>query len=189
MNPSIVQKTAILAILLIALCPPARGADSCDEWKRTYAGYEDEVSKAIQDEPEDLPKELRRYAKALASGYTEQAEKIEAKIRGGLTGLQEIDPHPEMRRFHADLIECYQNGVAVLDADRNGDGPGRLAAEVRTWQAFRQMFVTVRDLLDARGCDPGDVEAIDQKYLAHIDAEIEILKARADRDSAALNAP
>ena len=60
---------------------------------------------------------------------------------------------------------------------------GRQAAEVRTWQAFRQMFVTVRDLLDAQGCDPGEVEAIDQKYLAHIDAEIEVLKARADRDS------
>ena len=183
MNHSIVQKTAALGILLMALSLPAQGADSCDEWKRSYAAYEDEVSKAIQDEPEDLPKELRRYAKALASGYTDQAEKIETKIRGGLTGLQGINPHADMTRFHADLIDCYRNGVAVLDADRSGDGPGRLAAEVRTWQAFRQLFVTVRDLLDARGCDPGDVEAIDQKYLAHIDAEIEILKARADRES------
>jgi len=183
MNQPILRKTATLGILLMALSLPAQGAESCDEWKRTYAVYEDEVSRAIQDEPEDLPGELRSYAKALARGNTDHANRIETKIRGGLTGLQQIDPHPEMRRFHADLIQCYQNGVAVLDAERSGDGPGRLAAEVRTWEAFRQMFVTVRDLLDARGCDPGDVEAIDQKYLAHIDAEIEILKARADQVS------
>ena len=182
MNPSNVYKTAMLGILLIALYLPAQGADSCDEWKRSYSVYEDEVSEAIQDEPEDLPKELRSHGKALARGDTDYAERIETKIRGGLVGLRKIKPHPDMTGFHADLIECYRNGVAVLDADRNGDGPGRLAAEVRTWQAFRRMFVTVRDMLAARGCDPGDVEAINQKYLTYIDAEIEALKARADRD-------
>lgn len=183
MNHSIVRKTATLGILLIALCLPALGADSCDEWKRTYAVYEDEVYKAIQDEPEDLPRELRRHAKALSSGQTDQAERIDQKIRGGLVGLEAITPHPEMARFHADLIDCYRNGVDVLDADRSGDGPGRRAAEVRTWHAFREMFVTVRDMLVDRGCDPGDVQAIEQKYLIQIDAEIEAAKARADRDS------
>lgn len=180
-KPSIVQKAATLGILLVAVCLPARATSPCDEWKRSLAAYEHEVSAAIQDEPEDLPGQLRRHAKALARGYTDQAERIEAKIRGGLTGLEAIDPHPDMRRFHTELIHCYRNGVAVLDAQRSGDAPGSLAAEVRTWQAFRKMIVAVRDLLEAHGCDPGDVEAIDQKYLVHIDAEIEALKARADR--------
>ena len=181
MKRSAVPAAATLGILLVALCLPAQATDRCDEWKRNYASYEDAVYEAIQDEPEDLPKELRRHAKALARGYNDQAAKIDAKIRGGLTGLEAIDPHPDMRRFHTELTHCYRNGVAVLDAERRGDGPGRLAAEVRTWQAFRQMFVTVRDLLEAHGCDSGDVEAIDQKYLIHIDAEIEALKAGAGR--------
>lgn len=181
MKSSNLQKAATLGILLVALCLPARATELCDEWKRSFAAYEHEVSAAIQDEPEDLPRELRRHAKALARGYTEQAERIEAKIRDGLTGLEAIDPHPDMRRFHAELTHCYRNGVAVLDAERNGDGPGSLAAEVRTWQAYRKMFVAVRDLLEAHGCDPGDVEAIDQKALAHIDAEIEILRSRSSR--------
>jgi hypothetical protein len=183
MKPSILNKTATLGTLLVALSLPVHGADSCEEWKRSYSVYEDEVSAAIQDEPEDLLKELRNHAKALARGNTDYAERIETKIRGGLVGLRKIDPHPEMARFHGELIECYRNGVDVLDADRSGDGPGRLAAEVRTWQAFRQMFVTVRDMLAARGCDPEEVEAIDQKFLTYIDAEIEILKARAQRGS------
>ena len=126
---------------------------------------------------------MRNYSEALASGNTDYAERIEAKIRGGLTGLQQINPHPDMTRFHADLIDCYRNAVAVIDAEQRGDGPGSNAAEVRTWQAFRQMFVTVRDMLSARGCDPGDVQAIEQKYLIHIDAEIDAVKARANRDS------
>jgi hypothetical protein len=181
MTTSIVLRIATPGILLIALCLPAQAADLCDEWKRNYAAYENEISAVIQDEPEDLPKELRRYARALARGYTDQAEQIETKIREGLTGLGEIDPHPDVRRFHTELTNCYRNGVAVLDADRSGDGPGRLVAEVRTWQAFRQMFVTVRDLLEAHGCDSGEAEVIDQKYLVRIDAEIEALRARAGR--------
>ena len=164
MSQPILPRTATIGILLLAAFLQAHGADDCTEWKRTYATYEDEVYKAIQDEPEDLPKELRRHAKANANGYTDQAKKIESKIRGGLTGLLAIDPHPDMTRFHADLIDCYRNGVAVLDAEARGDGPGRNAAEIRTWQAFRRMFVTVRDLLVS-------------DYLRHIDGEIEALKS------------
>lgn len=170
-----------IVFLLLAVPLSVHVADDCTEWKKTFATYEDEVYKAIQDEPEDLPKELRRHAKAIANGYTDQAERIEKKIRGGLTGLQAINPHPDMTRFHADLIDCYRNGVAVLDAEQRGDGPGRNAAEIRMWQAFKRMFVTVRDLLASRECDPGDVEAIEQKYLVHIDEQIETLKSGTGR--------
>ena len=172
-----VHGTSTLGILLLAVSMSAQSADDCAEWKATFATYENEVERAIQDEPEDLPKELRRHAKAVANGYTDQAQKIDAKIRGGLTGLRAIEPPPDMTRFHANLVDCYLNGVAVLDAENRGDGPGRNEAEIRTWQAFRRMFMTVRDLLTERGCDPGDVTAIEQKYLIHIDAEIEALKS------------
>lgn len=177
MNQKTVRTTAAFGILLLAVSPSARGADHCAEWQKGFAAYEDEVEKAIQDEPEDLPRELRRHAEAIASGNNDYAERIEKKIRGGLTGLQAIDPDPDMTRFHADLIACYRNGVAVLDAEQRGDGPGRQEAEIRTWESFRRMFTTVRDLLVERECSPGDVAAIDQDYLPHIDAEIEALKS------------
>lgn len=170
-------KTATLVVLLLAVFLPAYATDDCAEWKQTYAGYEDEVTKAIRDEPEDLPKELRRHAKAVADGHNDQAMRIDRKIRGGLVALRAIDPQPDMTRFHTELLACYQNGVGVLDATHRGDGQGRNEAEVRTWQAFRRMIVSVRDMLAEKGCDPEEVEAIDQKYLGHIDAEIEALKS------------
>ena len=176
MSRYIVRTSATLGILLLAVSLSAHGADDCADWKQSYAAYEDEVEKAIQDEPEDLPQELRRHAKAIASGNNDYAERIENKIRGGLTALQAINPHPDMTRFHAELLACYRNGVAVLDAEQRGDGPGRQEAEIRTWQAFRRMIVSVRDLLAERGCDQEEVDAIDQKFLGHIDAEIEALK-------------
>ena len=171
-----VRKTATLGILLFAVSLPAQGADDCAEWKRGFAVYEDEVEKAIQDEPEDLPKELRRHAKAVANGYTDQAEKIDRKIRGGLSGLQAINPHPDMAGFHVELLACYRNGVAALDSEQRGDGSGRHAAEISTWQAFRRMIVSVRDLLAEHGCDPEEVDAFSQEFLPQIDAEIAALK-------------
>jgi hypothetical protein len=167
--------TAIV-VLLLSQSLPSQGADDCTEWKRSYATYEHEVQEAIQDEPEDLLQELRRHARAIANGHADQAERIETKIRGGLTGLQSIVPHPDLARFHYDLVECYRNGVAMLDAAERGDRPAHRAAELRSWQAFRSLIVTLRDLLSSRGCDAGDVDAIDQKLLPQIDAEIEALQ-------------
>ena len=147
MSQPALWKTVTLGFLLLALSVPAQAADACAEWKQSYAGYEDEVQKAIRDEPEDLPKELRRHAKAVADGHNDQAMRIDRKIRGGLVALRAIDPHPDMTRFHTELLACYQNGVAVLDATHRGDGQGRNEAEVRTWEAFRRMIVSVRDML------------------------------------------
>ena len=173
----IALKTATLVVLLFAVFLPVHATDDCAEWKQTYAGYEDEVTKAIRDEPEDLPKELRRHAKAVASGDTAQALKIDRKIRGGLVVLRAITPPPDVTRFHTELLACYSSGVAVLEASHRGDDPGRREAEIQTWEAFRRMMVSVRDLLAERGCDQEEVDAIDQKYLGHIDAEIEALKS------------
>jgi len=178
----IALKIATLGVLLLAVALSVHAADDCAEWKQTYAGYEDEVQKAIRDEPEDLPKELRRHAKAIADGDADQAARIDRKIRGGLVTLRAIKPHPDMVRFHTELLDCYRNGVAVLDASHRGDVPGRNDAEIRTWQAFRRMMVSVRDLLAERGCDPAEVEAIDQNYLGHIDAEIESLTSGPGHD-------
>jgi hypothetical protein len=177
MSQPALRKIATLGILLLALSLSALAADDCAEWKLSYAGYEDEVQKAIKDEPEDLPKELRRHAKAVADGHDDQAMRIDRKIRGGLVALRAIEPHPDMTRFHTELLACYQNGIAVLDASNRGDGSGGNEAEIRTWQAFRRMIVSVRDMLAEKGCDPEEVEAIDRKFLGQIDAEIEALKS------------
>jgi hypothetical protein len=173
--------TAAVVLLIVSLSVPVLGADDCEAWKRSYATYEDEVTEAIQDEPEDLPRELRRHAEAVKNGQADYAERIENKIRNGLTGLLAIHPHPEMARFHTDLVACYGNAVAALDAEDRGDAAGHRAAELQTWQTFRGLIVTVRDLLAAHGCDPGEVEAIDQKFLPEIDARIEALRSESAR--------
>ncbi len=172
---------AAIVLLVVSLSVPVLGADACDDWKRSYATYEDKVAEAIQDEPEDLPGELRRHAEAVSNGQTDYAERIENKIRNGLSGLLAIQPDPDMARFHTDLVACYRSAVAALDAANRGDGRGRRTAELHTWQAFRSLIVTMRDLLVAHDCDPGEVDAIDQKFLPEIDAQIEALRSASAR--------
>ena len=179
MNLRYAHGTAAFVLLIVATL--ALGADDCEEWKRSYASYEDQVYEAIRDEPEDLPDQLRRHATAIANGNTEYAERIENKIRNGLSGLLAIQPDPDMARFHTDLVACYRSAVAALDAANRGDGRGRRTAELHTWQAFRSLIVTMRDLLVAHDCDPGEVDAIDQKFLPEIDAQIEALRSASAR--------
>lgn len=174
------RRTALVALLVFFPFLPVTRADYCAEWQKTYAGYEGEVYEAIRDEPEDLPKELRRYREAISRGHNDQAEKIERKVRDGLTGLLTIEPVPEMTRFHSDLVECYRSGIDVLDARRRGDVPGGTTAELQTWRAFRRLFVGVRDLLSEHGCGAGDVEAIDQKLLPEIDRQVEALQGASE---------
>ena len=82
----------------------------------------------MRDEPEDLPKELQRYARALESEDAAQADRIQQKIRAGFSGLREIDPPPDVTQLHADMIDYYRAGVAVLDARDMGDDRARHTA-------------------------------------------------------------
>lgn len=176
---SSIRRPATLAVLLSLpiLLTPTPGAADCSRWEASFSRYEEQVYEAILDEPEDLVQELERFTKAWRNGDVERAARIENKIRGGLAGLREIRPHPEMAKFHADLIEYYTHGVDVIDAEQSGNGRQRRSAEISTWQSFRAFFVTLRRVLADHDCDEGDIEAIDRKFLPHIDAQIARLAA------------
>ena len=105
--------------IVITIATLAVGSEAkAEDCKKSIAGldaYERELKQAIRDEPEDLPKELRRYAKALASGDPAQADRIQRRTRRGLVGLNMIDPPPDLARLHDGMIAYYRAGVAVLD--------------------------------------------------------------------------
>lgn len=65
----------------------------------------------------------------------------------------------------------------MIDAEHGGDARRRRSAEISTWQSFGAFFVTLRRVLADHDCDEGDIEAIDRKFLPHIDAQIARLSA------------
>jgi hypothetical protein len=167
---STTRRPAALAVLLslLILLTSTPGAADCSRWESRFGRYEEQVYEAILDEPEDLVQELERFTKAWRNDAVERSARIENKIRNGLSGLREIRPHPEMAKFHTDLIEYYTHGVDVIDAEQSGNSRQRRSAEISTWQSFRAFFVTLRRILADHDCDEGDIEAIDRKFLPHI---------------------
>ena len=169
--------SVVAAALAIGIAAPA---DDCRRPITGLESYERELKRALQDEPEDLPKELQRYGRALDSGDAAQAERIQRKIRSGRVALETIAPAPDLARLHADLIDYYSAGVAVLDARSRGDDRARSAAELETWLGLRRFFTNLRALFVEHGCNQGDVEALDQHYLPALDEQIERLRSGRD---------
>jgi hypothetical protein len=152
------------------------GAQSCNRAVPGLAAYEGDLKRAIQDEPEDLPMELRRHLKALASGDVAQADRVDAKVRRAHAALSELSPASGLVRLHGDMTDYYGAGVAVLDARSRGDEAAERAALLETWVGLRSFFANIRDLAVEHGCNAGDVEAIDQHYLPRLDAQIARLR-------------
>ena len=155
---------------------PAAWASDCSMLEKKIDSYERQLKAAIRDEAEDLPMELRRFAKALASGDVSRAERIENEIRTGYANLRTIEPSSGLTKLHVDMTDYYRAGVAVLDAQRADDASTLKAVEVETWVGLRAYYANVRDLFAAHGCNEGDVKAIDERYLPVLNERIEKLR-------------
>jgi hypothetical protein len=167
-----------LAVILAALgMASSTFAADCKPLIKGMDAYEHGMKDALNDEPEDLPKELRRFKKALASGDTAQADRIQKKIRRAPGSLRSKKAPPALRTLHADMIEYYEAGVAVLDATSRDDKDARRAAEIETWIGLRKYFTNIRDVFVEFRCNEGDVEAIEANYFPMLDAEIDALRS------------
>jgi hypothetical protein len=167
--------TATTAILVASATQALAG--DCTPMLERIAPYERGVGEAIDDEAEDLPKELSRYSRAMQSGHSDQAERINRKIRSGLVALEALDAPVEVAKLHAGLIDYYRAGVAVLDARAHGDEAAHHAAEIETWLGLRSYFKNLRDLFVEHDCMPGEVEAINDDYLPMLDEQIAKLRS------------
>ena len=138
--------------------------------------YDPLMKEAIDDEPEDLPKELHRYGRALASSDTAQAARIQGQIEKAFAAMQSIDPPIEVSKVHSGLVDYYRAGVAVIAARKLDDQAAQHAAEIETFVGLKQYFVNVRDVFAEHGCGEGEVEAINQHYLPRLDQHIEAMR-------------
>jgi hypothetical protein len=171
-----IERIHLVVISVLVFVAQSAAAD-CQPFMETISGYEREVKEAMHDEPEDLPKELSRYEKARQSNYTtEQAERIEKKIRAGYLGMKMIKPPASVTKLHADMVDYYKSGVAMLDAIERDDAEDRRAAELATWVGLKKYFLNIRVLFVKHDCNMGDVEAIDAHYLPMLDETIEGLR-------------
>jgi len=168
---------AIAAALLLGT---GASAEDCRKLIQGLDAYEREVKRAIRDEPEDLPKELGRHARALEAGDPARADRIQRKIREGLIALEGIDPPPDLARLHSGMVDYQGAGVAVLDARDAGDVPGRRTAELETWLGLQRLFTDLRAVFVAHGCNQGDVEALDRHYLPELAKHIEAIRSGQD---------
>jgi hypothetical protein len=172
------------AFTLMIVATFAIGAEAlAEDCKQSITGldsYERELKQAIRDEPEDLPKELQRYAKALGSGDSAQADRLQRKVRAGYAELKMIASPPSLAQLHADLIDYYRAGVAVLDALDSGDDRARRNAELETWLGLKRFFLNLRALSIEHRCNEGDLEALDQHYLPEIEKRIEQMRSGQD---------
>lgn len=167
----LIARIAVMMITILAIVPPAL-AQGCPALLKGLESWESEMKNAIRDEPEDLPKELARYSKALESQDAAQADRIQQKIRNGYNGLKAISPPSEVAVMHSDMIDYYRAGVAVLDARNSGDHQARHAAEIDTWLGLKRFFTNVRDLFVEHDCNAGDVEAIEEHYLPELEKQL-----------------
>ena len=168
------QTIALWTVLLIgcvAVVSPAM-AQGCPSLMDGIGTWEGELKEVLRDEPEDLPKELERHGRALASHDVDRADRIQERIRAGYRGLKTISPPSEVEKLHSDMIDYYRAGVAVLDARKSGDDRARHAAEIETWVGLKAFFTNLRDLFVEHDCNAGDVEAIEQHYLPELEAHL-----------------
>jgi hypothetical protein len=151
-------------------------AGECPALMASVDVYDRLMSEAIDDEPEDLPKELHRYGRALASGDTAQAARIRGKIEKAFAAMQSVKPPIEVSKLHSGLVDYYGAGVAVIAAREQDDQAAQHAAEIETFVGLKQYFVNVRDVFAEHGCGEGEVEAINEHYLPRLDQHIEAMR-------------
>jgi hypothetical protein len=178
-----IGRMTVVLTTILAIGAETSGAD-CPPLTERIDSYERELKTAMRDEPEDLPNELRRYARALESDDAAQADRIQQKIRAGFSGLLEIDSPPDVARLHADMIDYYRAGVAVLDARDRGDDQARHRAEIQTWLGLKQYFTNIRELLVEHDCNAGDIAAIDEHYLPELEEHLEQMRTGRSRGRA-----
>ncbi len=162
-----------LGLLLVSASTAIAG--DCKPLMKQIEPYDRALKEALDDEPEDLPKELRRHAEFMRSGQTDRSMAIDHEIRSGLAGLLKIEAPQPLLTLHAGLIAYYRAGVSVLDAQKQG-GAALNDAQIETWTGLRNYYVNLRDLLVAHDCMPGDVEAIEEHYLPTLEVQLEELR-------------
>jgi len=171
-----IERIHLVVVSVLAFAAQGAVAADCQPFIEGISVYERELKNAIHDEAEDLPKELARYERARQSRYSDQAERIENKIRAGYVGMRRLQPPANVAKLHADMVDYYKSGVAMLDAIERRDAEGRDAAEIATWVGLRQYFLNIRKLFVEHDCNSGDVEAIDTHYLPKLDETIDNLR-------------
>ena len=73
--------------------------------------------------------------------------------------------------------QLVERGFRVVALDLRGHGETGGPLDETTYSSMPQDVSAAVAHLAERGCDQEEVNAIDQKYLGHIDAEIEALKS------------
>jgi len=163
---------ASLSVALLLVPASTAIAGDCKPLMKQIEPYDRALKEALDDEPEDLPKELSRHAEFIRSGQTERSMAIDHDIRSGLAGLLKIEAPRPLLILHTGLIAYYRAGVSVLDAQQQG-GAALHDAEIKTWTGLKNYYVNLRDLLVAHDCMPGDVEALEEHYLPTLEAKLE----------------
>jgi hypothetical protein len=166
---------ASVSVGLLLVSGSTAFAGDCKPLMKQIEPYDRALKQALDDEPEDLPKELNRHAELIRSGETERAMAIDHEIRSGLAGLLKIEAPQPFLKMHAGLIVYYRAGVSVLEAQKQG-GAALHDAEIETWTGLKNYYVNLRDLLVAHDCMPGDVEAIEEHYLPTLEAQLEEMR-------------
>jgi hypothetical protein len=166
---------ASLSVWLLLVSASTAIAGDCEPLMKQIEPYDRALKEALDDEPEDLPKELSRHAEFIRSGETERAMVIDNEIRSGLAGLLKIESPQPLQTLHAGLIAYYRAGVSVLDTQKQG-GAALHDAEIETWTGLKNYYVNLRDLFVAHDCMPGEVEAIEEHYLPKLEAQLEELR-------------
>lgn len=164
-----------LSVGLLLVSVSSAFAGDCEPLMKQIEPYDRALKEALDDEPEDLPKELDRHAEFIRSGETDRAMALDHEIRSGLAGLMTIDAPQPLQTLHSGLIAYYRAGVSVLDAQKQG-GTALHDAEIETWTGLKNYYVNLRDVLVAHQCMPGDVEAIEEHYLPTLEAQLEELR-------------
>lgn len=160
----------VLALILsLAVTAEAVAGSECDPIARQITSYEERIKPVLQDEPEDLPKDLARYARLIESGETDRARPIGEDIRSSYVGMEAITAPKELTRIHTDLVTYYRDGVAALDASDARDRAAYRKAEIDTWLGLKRYFVNLRDLWVEYACLPGEVEAIEEQHLPRLE--------------------
>ena len=81
-----------LGLLLVSASTAIAG--DCKPLMKQIEPYDRALKEALDDEPEDLPKELRRHAEFMRSGQTDRSMAIDHEIRSGRGSCRGPGRHP-----------------------------------------------------------------------------------------------